>query len=89
MAGACGGMRVHPPDAGGARPRPRPQIPEHGLAAHVARYPHLKTLADNARLGKLQASGRSRENATRRAAPQGVSPREVWELAGVANGGSA
>ena len=61
-------------------------IPERILEAYVGRFPHLATLATNIRNGHWLAELRFAQNACRLEAPAGVSVREVWALAGVANG---
>jgi hypothetical protein len=66
-------------------------IPNHVLDAYVARFPALRTLATQIRgadvLGpKRQIALAFARNACRLEAPPDVTIKEIWSLAGVADG---
>jgi hypothetical protein len=50
----------------------------------VTKFPHLKRLAENAITGSPQATVHFARNACRLEAPPGVTPMEIYHLAGVA-----
>jgi hypothetical protein len=61
-------------------------IPQSVLDAYVRRYPHLRHLARNAAAGMPAAKVAFAQNACRLSAPTDVSPRDIYHLAGVAEG---
>jgi hypothetical protein len=59
-------------------------IPEAVLARYIERYPFLRHLAGWVRAGNPRAARRFAQTACRLSVPPGVSPADVYQLAGVA-----
>ena len=62
-------------------------IPVKILNSYVTRFPHLRSLAERAG-DDIRAERTFAQISCRLEAPRDVTAREVWSLAGVANGGT-